>query len=227
MKRKIKILFIILILIILLSFTILKLITKNISPIMMEYSKSKVKRLASLVINKGITDDVLNKINTQELFIVDKSNNEEIITITLDPLMVNRIESSATDKVESILSLIEKNDQELLAKYNINSEYFVIPSGIVFNNGLMANVGPLIPIKMKLIGNVKSEVITSLKEYGINNSLITVSVNITVELKVILPLTIDSVNITNSVPVAIKLIQGKVPNYYGSSLYVDKEKEST
>ena len=194
---------------------------------MMEYSKSKVKRLASLVINKGITDDVLNKINTQELFIVDKSNNEEIITITLDPLMVNRIESSATDKVESILSLIEKNDQELLAKYNINSEYFVIPSGIVFNNGLMANVGPLIPIKMKLIGNVKSEVITSLKEYGINNSLITVSVNITVELKVILPLTIDSVSITNSVPVAIKLIQGKVPNYYGSSLYVDKEKEST
>ena len=227
MKRKIKILFIILILIILLSFTILKLITKNISPIMMEYSKSKVKRLASLVINKGITDDVLNRINTQELFIVDKSNNEEIITITLDPLMVNRIESSATDKVESILSLIEKNDQELLAKYNINSEYFVIPSGIVFNNGLMANVGPLIPIKMKLIGNVKSEVITSLKEYGINNSLITVSVNITVELKVILPLTIDSVSITNSVPVAIKLIQGKVPNYYGSSLYVDKEKEST
>lgn len=227
MKRKIKILFIILILIILLSFTILKLITKNISPIMMEYSKSKVKRLASLVINKGITDDVLNKINTQELFIVDKSNNEEIITITLDPLMVNRIESSATDKVESILSLIEKNDQELLAKYNINSEYFVIPSGIIFNNGLMANVGPLIPIKMKLIGNVKSEVITSLKEYGINNSLITVSVNITVELKVILPLTIDSVSITNSVPVAIKLIQGKVPNYYGSSLYVDKEKEST
>ena len=227
MKRKIKILFIILILIILLSFTILKLITKNISPIMMEYSKSKVKRLASLVINKGVTDDVLNIINTQELFIVDKSNNEEIITITLDPLMVNRIESSATDKVESILSLIEKNDQELLAKYNINSEYFVIPSGIVFNNGLMANVGPLIPIKMKLIGNVKSEVITSLKEYGINNSLITVSVNITVELKVILPLTIDSVSITNSVPVAIKLIQGKVPNYYGSSLYVDKEKEST
>ena len=227
MKRKIKILFIILILIILLSFTILKLITKNISPIMMEYSKSKVKRLASLVINKGITDDVLNKINTQELFIVDKSNNEEIITITLDPLMVNRIESSATDKVESILSLIEKNDQELLAKYNINSEYFVIPSGIVFNNGLMANVGPLIPIKMKLIGNVTSKVTTSLKEYGINNSLITVSVNITVELKVILPLTIDSVSITNSVPVAIKLIQGKVPNYYGSSLYVDKEKEST
>lgn len=227
MKRKIKILFIILILIILLSFTILKLITKNISPIMMEYSKSKVKRLASLVINKGVTDDVLNIINTQELFIVDKSNNEEIVTITLDPLMVNRIESSATDKVESILSLLEKNDQELLAKYNINSEYFVIPSGMVFNSGLMANVGPLIPIKMRLIGNVTSKVTTSLKEYGINNSLITVSVNITVELKVILPLTIDSISITNSVPVAIKLIQGKVPNYYGSSLYIDKEKEST
>lgn len=227
MKRKIKILFIILILIILLSFTLLKLITKNISPIMMEYSKSKVKRLASLVINKGVTDDVLNIINTQELFIVDKSNNEEIITITLDPLMVNRIESSVTDKVESILSLLEKNDQELLAKYNINSEYFVIPSGMVFNSGLMANVGPLIPIKMRLIGNVTSKVTTSLKEYGINNSLITVSVNITVELKVILPLTIDSISITNSVPVAIKLIQGKVPNYYGSSLYIDKEKEST
>ena len=59
---------------------------------------------------------------------------------------------------------------------------------------------------------------TNVKEYGINNSLITVSVEIKVELMVILPFSTDYVNITNYVPIAIKLIQGKVPQVYGGSL---------
>ena len=69
-----------------------------------------------------------------------------------------------------------------------------------------------------MVGNVTSGITTDIKEYGINNSLVTISVEITVEVMVILPFSSDFVSITNYVPIAIKLIQGKVPQIYGGSL---------
>ena len=71
---------------------------------------------------------------------------------------------------------------------------------------------------LKIIGNVTSGIKTDVKEYGINNSLITISSEITVEMMVILPFSSDYVSITNLVPISIKIIQGKVPEFYGGSL---------
>ena len=102
-------------------------------------------------------------------------------------------------------------------------KYFQVPSGIAFNNTFFNSLGPLIPIKLKIIGNVTSGLETEIKEYGINNSLITVSVEVKVELMVILPLSTDYVSITNYVPIAVKLIHGKVPEYYGGNLSLKKE----
>ena len=117
-------------------------------------------------------------------------------------------------------------DKGILNDFNLNEEYFYVPSGIIFNNTLLSNIGPKIPIKLKLVGNVTSGIVNEVKEYGINNSLITISMEISVELKVILPLTTDYINITNYIPLAIKLIQGKVPVYYGNGLVLDNEKGS-
>ena len=69
-----------------------------------------------------------------------------------------------------------------------------------------------------MIGNVTSGIKTEVKEYGINNSLVTISVEIKVELMVILPFSSDYISIDNEIPIAIKLIQGKVPQFYGGSL---------
>ena len=65
-----------------------------------------------------------------------------------------------------------------------------------------------------------------MKEYGINNSLITVSMEVSVEIQVVLPLTTDYISITNYIPLAIKLIQGKVPIYYGDGIVLNNEKGS-
>ena len=71
-----------------------------------------------------------------------------------------------------------------------------------------------VAISLKMIGNVTSGINTDVKEYGINNSLITISTEITVEMMVILPFTSDYVSITNYVPISVRLIQGKVPEFY-------------
>ena len=88
-------------------------------------------------------------------------------------------------------------------------------------------IGPKIPIKLKMVGNVTSGITTEVEEYGINNSLITISMEVCVEIQVVLPLTTDYVSITNYIPLAIKLIQGKVPVYYGDGIVLNNKKEAT
>ena len=76
----------------------------------------------------------------------------------------------------------------------------------------------MLKINLKIIGNVTSGIKSEVKEYGINNSLITISVEISVELLVILPISSDYVSITNYVPILVKIIQGNVPEIYGGNL---------
>ena len=223
MKKKFGILLITLLIIIIFSMLVIRVINKNVTPTVMEYSKSEIKRIASIIINKSINDEIIKLIDVDELFIVDKSSGDEIITVTLDSGVVNSITNAISDACENNLRLVEERRFSELKDFNINEQYFYVPSGVAFNNTFFNSLGPLIPIKLKIIGNVTSGLETDVKDYGINNSLITVSIEVKVELMVILPLSTDYVSITNYVPIAVKMIQGKVPDYYGGNLSIQKE----
>lgn len=185
----------------------------------MDYGISEMKRVTSVIINRSVNSDLLNNIDMDKLFIVTRGSNDEVVTVTLDSIIVNKITDDISDACEDNLRLVEEEKYSLLKKkFNIGEEYFYVPSGVIFHNTILSNIGPKIPISLKMIGNVTSGINTEVKEYGINNSLITISVEIKVEIMVILPFSSEYVSITNYVPIAIKLIQGKVPQFYGGSL---------
>lgn len=219
MKKKLGIFLLIMLIVVILAIVVLKTINDKIAPVVMDYSKTEIKRLASTIINRSVNYDLLDNNLMDKLFIVTKNSGEEIITVTLDSNIVNQITDKISDACEDNLRLIEEGKYEALKrKFNIGEEYFYVPSGIIFNNSVLSQIGPKIPINLKVIGNVTSGITTEVKDYGINNSLITISVEIQVEMMVILPFSSDYVSITNYVPIAIKLIQGKVPQFYGGGL---------
>lgn len=185
----------------------------------MDYSIGEMKRVATTIINRSITDETFNNINIDDLFIVNRNSNEEIIGITLDNRIINIITNRISDECEDNIRKIEEGKyQEINNKFNIGEDCFFVSSGVFLGNSLLNNIGPKIPIYLKMLGNVNSEIVTDVKEYGINNSLITISLEIKVELVVILPLTSENVSVSNTIPIAIKIIQGKVPEIYGGSL---------
>ena len=213
-KRKLIIFFSIFFLIIIIAIIGIKVINDKITPIVINYSTSQMKRITSIIINRSINSDMLNKDDLDNLFIVNKDNN--IVTITLDSIIVNKITDIISDACEDNLRLVEEGKyQELKKRFNIGREYFFVPSSIIFKNTLFSAIGPSIPINIKYLGNVTSNLKTEVKEYGINNSLITIYVDINVEMMVILPFSSKEVNITNLVPIVIKMINGEVPQIYG------------
>lgn len=218
-KRKLSIFAFVIVIIILLSVIIMQVISNRVAPLVMDYSVTEMKRIASIILNKSVTDDVMANLDIDKLFIITRSSSDDIISVTLDSAVVNKITNQISDKCEENLRKIENGKfGDIKNDFNIDEEYFYVPIGIAFKNTILNDVGPKVPIKLKIVGNVTSGITTDIKEYGINNSLITISVEVKVEMMVVLPFSSDFASIKNVVPIAIKLIQGKVPQFYGGSL---------
>lgn len=205
--------------IIIIIISLISVINNKISPIIMKYGIGEMKRVSTTIINRSVIDSTFDDINMDELFIMGRNSNEEIVTITLDSRIVNNITNRISDTCEDNLRKVEEGKfREIKKDFNIGEEYFYIPMGVIFGNSLLSNIGPKIPINFKIMGSVNSEIVTNVQEYGINNSLINISLEIKVELLIILPFNSEIVSVSNTVPIAIKLIQGKVPHIYGGNL---------
>lgn len=100
------------------------------------------------------------------------------------------------------------------AFYNLNS----LTSGVISSNSLLSNLGPKIPVKFDLVGEVISNIETKITNYGINNAMMEISVNIELSEQVILTFVSKKIVYNVNIPIAIKLIQGTVPNYYFNGL---------
>ena len=112
---------------------------------------------------------------------------------------------------------ITYNIQDKLDDISIKDNGYIIreiPLGIVFNNGLIRNIGPKIKIRVDIIGNILTELNSEIKPYGINNALIQINVKIVVKGRVVLPIESKNIMIENTVPISINVVNGSVPDGY-------------
>ena len=204
-------------------------VDKKISPLLLNYAELETNKIASIVINKAISKQMAEDLSIDQLFIMDKNSEGEIRTIDFNPIIVNKMLSKLTNNVQLNLKYIEEGHIDLLElPDNILAEYdkeklkkgiiYEIPTGVIFKNALLSNLGPKIPVKLNMVGEIISGVKTKVTNYGINNALIEVSVSMRVTAQVILPFTASRIRIENDVPVAMKLVQGNIPNYYFNGL---------
>lgn len=203
---------------------IFKFINKKVFPVVLNYAELEARKLATLVVNKTVSNNISNKINIDEIFLINKNSNGEISTIDFNPSIVNSILTETTSTIQKELQKIENGDIEDIENFNLDyisnnnklmkGIIFEIPSGLVFENVFFANLGPKIPVKLNLVGDITSEIKTQVTNYGINNALIEIRIDIKLIEQVILPVITDKIEITTSIPIALKLIQGTVPNYY-------------
>lgn len=204
-------------------FFVLKYVNNKISPIILNYAELEVRKLSSIIINSAVSTSTKN-MDFEQLFIVTKDSTGEIKTIDFNPIEVNELLAVVTEAIQSNLKKIEdgdisdldlSNSSYLSSSNNLKKGIvFEIPSGLVFGNSFFSNLGPKVPVKISLIGEIFSEITTKVTNYGINNSLIEIRINLKLSEQVFLPLSSNQIEIETSIPLTLKLIQGKVPSYY-------------
>lgn len=181
---------------------------KNISYYYLNYSEKEVIKIIDTASGKGITDKILNEIKDKELYTVSKNSFGEIEMIDYNSYLVNLFLRDVSKNISD--SLDEQENSKKIA--------FYVPLGSIFQNPILNNKGPKIPVRMEIIGSVFSNMNIKIKEYGINNCLIEMYVHIEIKEKVILPVLSKTIVVKNDIPVSYKIIKGVVPSYYGKSM---------
>jgi len=199
--NKIAIIFVIIMII---TILVLNKVNKIANPILMVHAKANAYNTVTKIINNSVNDSIQN-LNVNELFIMSYDNNGEIISIDFDSIVVNKVLTSVSLAIESEINFIEE-------------EAYQVPFGVIFKNSFFTNLGPNIPVKLRLVGSVVNDIDTKITNYGINNALMEVYIDIEVNVQVVLPFISDNITVKTLMPIAIKLVRGNIPEYYSGAL---------
>ena len=175
----------IIIMIILVIFFDIVLISSYINKLgktVVSIAKIKIEELTRYYVNQTIKKylnyDVSNYINLNLV-------NNNIVSIDIDNNNCNKLLKNIINDLENNIKDIEKGN--VLDYYNLeiingdNGLILMVPTGVIFNNAMLANFGPKIPVKASFLENLDSNIDVDVTNYGINNALIKLYVIINIK----------------------------------------------
>jgi len=199
---------------------VMKFLNDSLMPVILEYGRYQCSNISTKLINLVVEETITPKIKN-EIIIYDENN---VTTINFNTAVLNSISSNAVKKLQTYFYELEKGslDESVLQKLGLDLEKKRLKKGIIyevpisraFNNSLIANYGMKIPVRYQIIGEIKSQIVSTLEEYGINNALLEIKLEIISKTKITIPLLSADENIVVSVPLVMKLIQGEVPDAF-------------
>lgn len=200
---------------------IFKYINTKIVPPLEVYAENEVKKISSLIISEAVESISFSEEEAMSFFNTLTNKSDEVISVDFNTAKINKSLVKLNKAVYKDLKLFE-NGKYKLEDTEIETEDLIykIPLGYITGNYTLSNIGPKVPLKAKVIGSVVSNIKTEVSSYGINNSLLKVYIDVTVNMRFMLPLISKDVLVNNSIPLVVKIIQGKIPNVYGGSYAV-------
>lgn len=212
---------IVVLLVLLIVSLIFKYINTKIVPPLEVYAENEVKKISSLIISDAVESISFSEEETMSFFNTLTNKSDEVISVDFNTAKINKSLVKLNKAVYKDLKLFE-NGIYKLEDTEIETEDLIykIPLGYITGNYTLSNIGPKVPLKAKVIGSVVSNIKTEVSSYGINNSLLKVYIDVTVNMRFMLPLISKDVLVNNSIPIVVKIIQGKIPNVYGGSYAV-------
>lgn len=225
--KKTKIILWTIILAIIASTLYINYIGKVFNPVLYKYVNKEVKRFITNVVNTSV-NDIISNYSTDEMFIIRKNDKQEIETIDLNTKKINIILKEINHEILTKIQKLEMGDIEDLQVSNIFKEgkykkikrgvLCELPLNILRKNITLSNIGPTVPIKLSFSGNVKTKTKTTTKNYGINNIVVEVIVEVEINEQVTMPTSSKETTLLIEAPLVLKIVQGKVPEYYETDI---------
>ena len=189
-----------------LSNNVLYLAHIKVEELIKHYMNDTIKKYLNIDTNDYIK---LNLVNNNIISVdIDNKNSNLLLKY-----IINDLESNIEQHIKD-----SNNYYKLELIEGSNSIIIYIPVGVAFNNSLLDGLGPRLPIKISFLENIDAFVDVEVENYGINNSLVKLYINISVKVIIEMPVDKEVTNINYKYLLASKLINGKVPSIYGSNL---------
>ncbi len=177
----------------------------SLRPVVQKVAQTRTQSIVTQTINNTITTQIENlEISYEDLVILQKDNDGEIISLSYDSLQMNRLKALMTS---AVLSDTDK----------IPSSYIHIPIGNITSFDLFQNKGPTLKFKITPITYVEVDIETEFENTGINQVNHRIFLTFDVSSDALISNYSTNINIKTKVCVAETIIVGKVPNNIGSN----------
>lgn len=199
----------------------------GIKPTLTRYAESQTKKIAPIVISKAVKEVIPNVKDIREITeMVQNGSGGSSVQYKTD--IINQIQADITRAIQLNLKQAEAGNLDALTEetgvefdYESSSQgegiVYSFPLGQATNNALLGNLGPRIPIRFTAIGDVTTNVDTRVEQYPINNMFVTISIQVQVNVQIIIPFGTKEAVVQQEVPIAIGLYPGDVPQFYNNS----------
>ncbi len=207
-------------------YVFLKQISYNVTPKLLEIASKNLEKLTYNLFNNytimtQIDDDTINKVLT-----IHQNAKGEILNVSYDTKNAYKIANLLANRIKNDFNVIENGklnieyyDQEL--SNGLDGFILSMPIGVASNSIYATNLGPRIPIKIKFIGTILTNLKTKIQNYGINNALIEIYVDVSISHEIITPVSFQTKELKYEIMIDAEIINGVVPDLYGG-LYETK-----
>lgn len=204
---------------------IINTLNSRFLPIVSNYGSLQCNNMVTKIITYMVERQLKGEIQEQIVVYYDK----EPVGLEFNTAILNSILNNSIKLAQKHLYKLEKGevDKELLEMAGIETSeenikrgiVYEIPLSRVFNNVLIGNLGVNVPVRFKLAGEVFGKIISNVREYGINNAIVEISLEISSKFVVLVPIISKEERVVVSVPVVMRIIQGEIPDsFYGSHI---------
>ncbi|WP_085991462.1 sporulation protein YunB [Oceanobacillus senegalensis] len=222
-------------------FLSMQIISKGLTPAIIEISEIKTEEFATRGINMAVRfaegydfSDVLTVTYDEEGHPAIYNWNQNVIS------EINRV---ATDRVEEFFLHMNRGDP-ISYDYSLQEPYdysdgaedraaqdptlIEVPLGEITGNAVLANLGPKIPIDLELVGAVRTNIVRETEPLGINGSWVSLYINVEADVQIIIPYITEQTTVSTEIYIDGGAIMGDVPEFYGGgsdgpSIAVPKE----
>ncbi|MCM8711304.1 sporulation protein YunB [Clostridium sp. SYSU_GA19001] len=172
---------------------------KIITPTVMVVAVAEMRAKAMEIITSSILNEYSKQFNYDDIIRIEKNSEGNIAMLKADTIKMNKI---AADVV--------LNSQKELKK--LGSIGIKIPIGYIFQNNILAGIGPYVTVKMEPIGYIETKYESEFESAGINQTRHKIYVQVSAKAKIIIPTKNEEIQIKSEVPIAETIIIGKTPD---------------
>ena len=174
----------------------------SLRPALIRVSQAYAKNVVSQVI-----DDEVKKVMLEEFFSYDKivvisrDKDGNVTSVSANSTLINRFTNDLGISIGDELDKISRVKRK-------------IPLSSVFGTDLFSGLGPRITVRFVPISVTNADISHTFEEAGINQTIHTVNLTVTVDMEVLIPMAGSTLHINSGMPIAQTLIVGSVPGTY-------------
>ncbi len=221
-KKKFKfkdLLLITIIIVFIINYIVFNTLGKSLGESVSYLTKLKIDEITKYYLNDTIKK-YLN-IDSNDYIKVNFVNNN-IVSVDIDNESCNVLLNNILVDLENVVKNIEfgkiVNYHNLEILKGDNGIIIFMPVGVALKNSLFSGLGPKIPIKVSFLENIYAYVDVEVENYGINNSLIKLYINISIEEILEMPIKNRISTIDYKFLISSKMVNGEVPSILGGNV---------